>query len=83
MRPICDIRRFKDLLQVRLGLNTHILLSEGLCLLLEVGVLLRVAISNSFQVNNADISIMFAACALELRPYSDDYLPTAPKEVPS
>lgn len=42
MCSVCDIRRFEDLLNVRLMLDAHVLLSEGLRLLVEVGVLLGV-----------------------------------------
>lgn len=41
MRPIGDVGRLEDLLNVRLGFDAHVLLSECLGLLLEVGVLLR------------------------------------------
>lgn len=41
MRSIGNVRRLEDLLDVRLGLDAHVLLTEGLCLLLEAGVLLR------------------------------------------
>jgi hypothetical protein len=41
MRAISDVGRLEDLLEMRLGFDAHVLLPESLCLLLEVGVLLR------------------------------------------
>jgi hypothetical protein len=40
MCSVCDIGRLEDLLDVRLMLDAHVLLSEGLRLLVEAGVLL-------------------------------------------
>lgn len=57
MRSIGDIRRLEDLLNVRLGLDAHVFLSESFRLLLEVGVLLwRVAVS---------LGTSTAACVLQ------------------
>lgn len=41
MRPVGDIRCLEDALDVRFVLDAHVLLSEGLGMLLEVGIFLR------------------------------------------
>ena len=41
MGAIGNVGRLEDLLNMRFGLDAHVLLSESLGLLLEVGVLLR------------------------------------------
>ena len=44
---VSDVRRFEDLLGMCLRIEAHVLLAEGLCVLLDVCVLLQ-AVSTSF-----------------------------------
>jgi hypothetical protein len=40
VRSVGDVRRLEHLLNVRLGLDAHVLLAEDLCLLVEASILL-------------------------------------------
>ena len=41
MRSVCNVGRFEDLLSLCLRIDAHVLLAEGLCVLLDVCVFLE------------------------------------------